>query len=314
MEEVSSLDSFGADSSARPESETSKLDEDNSTEKLDKQTDLQDTPASPPAEEEAGGVDADLATVSNVVEPTAADGDDDFEQISEGSLDVDESQSQEKQEAAASDEQDRVSKESEKAQTVPQADAEPEPEPAAEEEQEHYNIDNSADGESLQQRDAFENVEAADEGAAGDTDAVDGAPASMEAMDVDDAESEAQTEPSKGIGTEASTEVDDVEMRSEGGDSQHAVGEDNEDVHNTPETDKNAATRDEGIDEVDRSEEQDQDQDASASNENDGVNEDDDIENVDGEAEAEPMEDGADGETEQLDEGAEAEHGDGKHK
>lgn len=302
MEEVSSLDSFGADPSARPESETSKLDEDNSTENIDKQTDLQDTPASPPAEEDARGADADLATVSNAPEATAADADEDFEQISEGSLDVVESQSEEKQEAAASDEQDHVSKESEKAQTVPEADGEPEP--AAEEEQEHYNIDNSRDAETLQQRDAFENVEAADEGAAGDTDAVDGAPASMEAMDVDDAESEAQTEPSKDVGTEAATEADDVEMRSEGGDSQQAVGDDNEDGNNTADADKNAASRDEGIDEVDRSEEQDQD--ASASNENDEGNEDED-----GEGEAEPMEDGADGETEQLDEGAEAEHGDG---
>ncbi|ALC47263.1 woc [Drosophila busckii] len=294
MEEIPSLESYGPESSARPESETSNPEECDSQENVE----ATDTPESPPAEERAPAESASKALPQ--------DGDEDFDQISQGSLDMDESQSRDK--SAPKDEQVTGPKSSDN----PEAESlntsnENMPEPEAQnEEQEHCNIDSSAEG--AEQHDALgESVEDDDEQAAGD--AVDGAPASMEAMDVDeneaeaggDGEAEAEAEPTKD--TEVASNIDDVEMRSEGGDSRCAAAEEDEAAGNDT-VDKDNLS--EGRDEVDRIDEPDTE---ASPDDNKDTQEDDDAD-PDGNADedAEQADDTAD--AEQLDDTNEPEHGD----
>ncbi|XP_017092048.2 zinc finger MYM-type protein 3 isoform X1 [Drosophila bipectinata] len=252
MEEVSSLDSFGADSNARPESATPRP-EDQDQQQQRTPADTQDTPASPPAEDAAP-------------QDTGKEPEEEFEQISEGSLDAEDNQSQDK------------------------ASASPPRDPVEEEEQTEVT---RRDPEEPEETDGLKTNEK-DEEAGGD--AVDGGPASNEAMDVD--ESEAGGDQDAGENEEAAEERhpteepeagDDVEMRSMGGDSRQ--GDD--------------AEPPEGRDEVDTSLEDREN--ATEANENENENEAhaEDDDNPDGDAESEQIEEGEGGE-----EGGEAEHGD----
>lgn len=99
MEEISSLDSFGADSNARPESSTPRLED---QEQQQTPVDTQDTPASPPAEDAV----AQFSELPPQDQDTGKEPEEEFEQISEGSLDAEDNQSQDK--ASASPQRDPV--------------------------------------------------------------------------------------------------------------------------------------------------------------------------------------------------------------
>ncbi|BFF92202.1 zinc finger MYM-type protein 4 [Drosophila madeirensis] len=324
MEEISSLDSFGPDSNAQPETETPRPEEQSPRGEAageEEQAPIvaeQDTPASPPAEDAAGSVGhvavevpnpnedseeaaaaADTAVGSVEVDKDAAEPEEDFEQISEGSLDAYDNQSQEKvdkpatpaplqQDTAAEGEAAEADAEADAATPLssepaaddadpPEAEAQPEAEAGDEEEQDDR--EDASMAEATDEADALKLTDAASEQEA---DAVDGAPASNEAMDVDEGEA-AHT----GDSPHETEAADDVEMRSPGEDDSHHADD---------------AEPPEGRDEVDNSlEEQENAADADDA-EGEGPAEDEDNADADGDAEAEPEETAEDA--------GEAEHGD----
>ncbi|KAH8242854.1 hypothetical protein KR032_002589 [Drosophila birchii] len=287
MEEISSLDSFGADSNARPESATPRAEE-QEQEQPPAAIETQDTPASPPAE--------DAVAQGSEVTPGDAgkEPEDEFEQISEGSLDADENQSQEKQDT----QRDPV-----EAEADGEGDAEGEEPLAAEGDHrpEAVSVDPQEEQEDAEEEtDALKATEEEEEAAAaaGDADAVDGGPASNEAMDVDDGEGDAEAEGEgdaerEGEAPEEEAEeashepeaADDVEMRSVGGDSHHA--DDTEPPEGRDEVDTSLEDRETGADQDEV--------------EKEATAEDDDIPDAD--ADSEQIEEAAE-------EGGEAEHGD----
>ncbi|KAH8326136.1 hypothetical protein KR067_002143 [Drosophila pandora] len=252
MEEISSLDSFGADSNARPESATPRP-EDQEQQQQQTPVDTQDTPASPPAE--------DAAPQFSELRPqdTGKEPEEDFEQISEGSLDAEDNQSQDK------------------------APASPQRDPVEAEQQTEGTRGDPEETDGLKR----------DEEVGGD--AVDGGPASNEAMDVDEGEAGGEQdageneETAERHATEEPDAADDVEMRSVGGDSRQA--DDAEPPEGRDEVDTSLEDR-ENVTEANEIE-----------NENEAPGEDDD--NPDADAESEQIEEG-DG----AEEGGEAEHGD----
>ncbi|XP_016950035.1 zinc finger MYM-type protein 4 isoform X1 [Drosophila biarmipes] len=291
MEEISSLDSFGADSNARPESATPRPEDQEQQDQPAAATETLDTPTSPPAEDAV----AQESEPPPPEDSSAKEPEDDFEQISEGSLDADDNQSQEK---AASPQADPV--EAEQTAEEPQAAEEP---PAEEDEQqpqeatEAVSVDPQEEQEEAEEEtDALQATAEEEEAAAAEAeaDAVDGGPASPEAMDVDDGEGEgdAEGEADHEADPEAEEEAahdreaaDDVDMQSVGGDSHLA----------------DDAEPPEGRDEVDTSlEEQDNGQDADET-EKDAPGEEDD--NPEADADSEQVEEAAE-------EAGEAEHGD----
>ncbi|XP_001358367.4 zinc finger MYM-type protein 4 isoform X1 [Drosophila pseudoobscura] len=309
MEEISSLDSFGPDSNARPETETPRPEEQSPRGEApgeEEQAPIvaeQDTPASPPAEDAAGSVGhvavevpnpnedseeggAAVAATVGSVEKDAAEPEEDFDQISEGSLDAFDNHSQEKADKPATPRQQDTAAEGSveadadaetplssepAADDADPAEAEAQPEAEAGDEEEQDDREEASMAEATDEADALKLTDAASVQEA-DADAVDGAPASNEAMDVD--EGEAATAGDSPHTTEA---PDDVEMRSPG-----------EDSH--PPDD---AEPPEGRDEVDNSlEEQEAEGEVPAEDED----------NADADADAEPEE--------AADDAGEAEHGD----
>uniref|UniRef100_A0A6P4FDY6 Zinc finger MYM-type protein 4 isoform X1 n=1 Tax=Drosophila rhopaloa TaxID=1041015 RepID=A0A6P4FDY6_DRORH len=291
MEEISSLDSFGADSNARPESATPRPEDQEQTPAA---PETLDTPASPPAE------DAVAQESEPPPEDSAKEPGDEFEQISEGSLEADDHQSRDK---AVSPQEDPVEAVEPAEEPLPSEEALPSEEPlVAEDEQpqpEAVSVDPQEDQEEAEEEtDALQATAEEEEAAAADADAdaVDGGPASPEAMDVDDGEGEAEAEGDPEADIEADPEgeeegalepeaTEDVEMQSVGGDSHLA-----EDVEPP-----------EGRDEVDTSlEEQDTGQDPDEAEKETPGEEDD---NPEADAESEHVEDAPE-------EAGEAEHGD----
>ncbi|XP_039495396.1 zinc finger MYM-type protein 4 isoform X1 [Drosophila santomea] len=282
MEEISSLDSFGADSNARPESATPRTEEQQDRDQEQPAaaaSETLDTPASPPAE------DAAAQESKPPPEDPAKETEDDFEQISEGSLDADDNQSRDK---AASTPAEPV--ESEEPAEEPTPSEEPQ---AGEDEQpqtEAVRVDPQEEPEEAEEEtDALQATAEEVEAAAAEADAVDGGPASPEAMDVDegegeaDAEGEAEREAEEDAALEREA-ADDVDMQSVGADSHQD------------------AEPPEGRDEVDTSlEEQDNGQDPDEREKEAPADEDDP--DAEGDAESEQVDENAE-------EAGEAEHGD----
>ncbi|XP_030369266.1 uncharacterized protein LOC115620255 isoform X2 [Scaptodrosophila lebanonensis] len=296
MEEISSLDSFGGDSNARPDTETPKMDEENSKEKASAKEDAQ--PATPSTSdkvvEEGDAPEEEEGEKAVEADKGGGGGDEDFEQISEGSLEMDEqsqdakAETQEEEKSTSrEDDLENDNKETagnESAENIPEPDVQPEGRDAdgdidEEEEVEHAidamnnsknsNLDEGAEVDALGQSDIFDNENG---------DAVDGAPASSEAMDVDEAEG------SKDPVDESVDDAADVEMRSLGGESPRA----DDDSGKKDVVDNEAQS--EGHDEVDGSvgEPEDEPADDNEKDAEDTIRGDDD-------AEAEPVEDGETG-------------------
>ncbi|XP_017082921.1 zinc finger MYM-type protein 4 isoform X2 [Drosophila eugracilis] len=278
MEEISSLDSFGADSNARPDSATPRpedqeQDQEHEREQPGAATEISDTPASPPAE------DAVAQNSEPPIQEPAKDAEDDFDQISEGSLDADDNQSREK---VVSPSVDRTESEEAGAEAEKQTSNEPH---RAEDEQhqtEAVSVDPQEDQEEAEEEtDALQATAEEEEAAAAEADTVDGGPASPEAMDVDDGEGEPEADPEVDREAEEPEAADDVDMHSVGGDSH--LGDD--------------AEPPEGRDEVDTSlEDQDNGQDPDEIEKDTPADDDDNLE--------------GDAESEQVEEAGEAEHGD----
>ncbi|XP_017041649.1 zinc finger MYM-type protein 4 isoform X2 [Drosophila ficusphila] len=279
MEEISSLDSFGADSNARADSTTPRQEDQEQDQNQPQAPETLDTPASPPAED-AVAQETAPPPVDSAKEP-----DDEFEQISEGSLDADDNQSQEKAASPQVDPVEAVAPPEEPQQAEEnQADEDEQPQTEAVSVDPQEEQDEPEEETDALQATAEEEAEAAAADAAADPDAVDGGPASPEAMDVDDGEGEADHEAEEDTAHEPEA-ADDVEMHSVGGESQ--LAED--------------AEPPEGRDEVDTSlEEQDHGQYPDDTEKDVPADEDD---NPEADAESEQVEEAAE-------EGGEAEHGD----